>query len=127
MAPTTRLTQKRLLAAAREQHGNMAGMARSLGASRQAIYDAVARYEPVKLALFQERETMIDVAEAHLYEWVLAGEPWALRYVLGSGPGRRRGWGDGVDAELAEKIAVLETALRLLEGKPPDDIDYRAS
>jgi hypothetical protein len=62
----------------------------------------------------------------HLYELVEAGEAWAIRYVLNT-IGRRRGWGDGVDAELADKIAVLEQALRLLEGKPPDDIDYRAS
>jgi len=124
MPPPVRLTEKRLLLAAAEQHGNLTGMARALNCSRRAVYDAVAKFEPVQLELHQQREAMIDIAEAHVFRLVVKGEPWALRYILASGPGRRRGWGGG-DQELEEKIAALEQALQLLTGSD-DGIDYRS-
>src|SRR5262245_7665780 len=66
----------------RECHGNMAACGRAFGVTRNAVWKYI-QSRPSLLEVAREcRETMIDHAESALYRAVLAGEAWAVCFIL---------------------------------------------
>jgi len=62
--------------------GNVTEAAESLGVSRQAVYDAVARYKTVKDELHKWRKTAVTEAEGRLFDAMRRDEEWAIKMVL---------------------------------------------
>lgn len=77
------------------KQGIVTQVAKALGVSRNAIYDAGKRWASVAVALEDAKhdydETVLDEAEIKLREAVRNGESWALKYVL-STKGKKRGY-----------------------------------
>jgi hypothetical protein len=65
-----------------ELSGNMAAVARALGVHRATVMRFVDKRPKLLEAALDLRETMKDNAESSLYNAVLAGEPWAVRFFL---------------------------------------------
>ena len=95
--------------------GIKAAIARRLGCSWITVDRAAKKHPAVQEALENEREQLLDLAEANLVRMVERGEWPAIRYVL-STLGKSRGYGTGVeqpgvDAELPLQITTIEVVM----------------
>lgn len=97
-APQMRYTPEQMVAALHQGRGLQTMAARILGCSRQTVDRYVRRYAACREAIREERETMIDFAEAMLYQRVQQGDQWAIKFLLQT-QGRDRGYGEQVDVE----------------------------
>jgi hypothetical protein len=83
-----------------ESHGLVSIAARQLGCSRQAVEKRIKTSALVRQALHDAREATLDVAEASLYNQVLAGEGWAVCFILKC-LGKDRGYVERAQVELS--------------------------
>lgn len=84
-----------ILAALETYHGKINLAAQELGCNRRTI-DRRAKSDPRVLhAIEHFRERIVDVAELRLEDAVLAGERWAVRFMLET-RGKDRGYTRGV-------------------------------
>jgi hypothetical protein len=72
-------------------NGNIAAIARSLGFSRTAIYNCIAKHPALVQAIEDARQGMLDNVESSLYRAVLDGNVVAMIFYLKT-QGKRRGW-----------------------------------
>lgn len=87
----TKLTDQAVEAALRKMHGNISAAARSLDVTRHALQKRIGNNADLLQVLTDCRETMVDDAESVLAQAVLAGEKWAVQYLL-STQGHKRGY-----------------------------------
>ena len=78
----SRLTPQRIIPVIRETKGLITVAAQRLRCSRQALYNAMARYPSVKAAVDDEKEKLGDLAEAQLYRAINEGQSWAVCFYL---------------------------------------------
>ena len=71
--------------------GLIASAARSLGCTRQTIYDAIGRHPDINTVVAGERELLLDTCERKLHEAIDRGESWAVRFYLVT-QGQKRGY-----------------------------------
>lgn len=71
--------------------GNIASVARSLGCTRQTIYNHIKKHPTLQQALDDARQTMLDNAESVLYNKVVTGDTTALIFFLKT-QGKSRGY-----------------------------------
>lgn len=107
-----------MLPAIAQQHGIMSAIARSLGYSRWAVYQAIHRSERCQAALHDEAESMTDLAVAGLYLALTKKDPWAIKYQLSSRSGRARGYGESTDDRIQELEARLAQLLEAINAEP---------
>lgn len=105
--------------------GLLSVAARSLGVSRETVYQRARRVPAVQAAIDEAREATLDVAEAALFKQAAAGEGWAVKYLL-STQGRARGYverreltgsdGGPLSVEVVRRVVSIPTA----RGADPD-------
>jgi len=107
------LTHENVSEAIERCHGILGFAARMLGIKRDTLARYISDKPDLKALLTDERENLIDMAEAKTYVAMSRGEPWALALVLQT-IGRERGWGPefvqkskkGQLLELLDKMAI---------------------
>ena len=120
----TLLTEERVRKALEQSRGLVASAARSLGCSRQAIYDWMERVPSLKTILDDERELLIDKAENVIANAIDAGNLTAAGLVVRT-IGRARGYSERVETvstgaeddtkaqrEIAARLQGMSTAER---------------
>lgn len=70
----SKFTAEEAVRAVKESGGFVTVVARRLNCSVRHVYNLVAKYESVKDALFEERESMKDLAEGEIVKKIQAGE-----------------------------------------------------
>ena len=71
--------------------GFMSKVAKKLGCDNKTAKRYVMKYEKSRDALESETEVIFDAAEGKLYEAILKGEAWAIKFLL-SMKGQGRGY-----------------------------------
>jgi len=71
--------------------GNVSAVGRAFGVSRQAVAKFIKSRPSLQAVAEDARETMLDSAESSLYRGVLAGEAWAVCFMLKT-IGKQRGY-----------------------------------
>ncbi len=65
-----------------EARGHVTRAANALGKTRAALKKLIAESPALQMAVFQERETLVDYAELALRKAVQAKRPWAIMFTL---------------------------------------------
>jgi hypothetical protein len=111
------LKAKEVEAKLKEQHGNMAGVARCFGVTRQAVWYYIQKRPGLLEVLFDCREGMKDHAESVLYRAILEGDVGAAKWYLKT-QARDRGYGERMehsqytDDEIEARINAREEQIR---------------
>ena len=88
-------SREMIIDAIRQAKGKITLAARSIGCTRQTIYDYAKKFATVQNAIDESRndfdEELLDVAEHKLRQAVLDGDRWAIRYALDK-KGSKRGY-----------------------------------
>lgn len=75
--------------------GKVSVAAQAVGCTPETVFAYARKYATVKDAIDQARSTwdekLLDAAEVKLYEQVLDGRPWAVKYTLAT-KGKARGY-----------------------------------
>ena len=87
-----RVSEKQLEGLLKISYGNIAGVAKELGVSRQSVWNRVQKSKRLQEAVEEAREKLVDMAESKLARAVGAGQEWAVKRVLDSQRGAERGW-----------------------------------
>ena len=101
-----RYTAEQMIDACRKAHGLKSVMAASLRCDRMTVENYARRYPTVQQALDDEREWIVDLAEGKMLQAINSGEPWAIALILRT-LGKRRGYGDQLDINIAQTVRVL--------------------
>lgn len=95
-----KFTREQMIEAIHEHDGKITSVARALGCSRQTVYNYRDRYKTVAAALREAADDydvqLLDLAERKLFDAVMQGEQWAVKYAL-EAKGSLRGYRRGVD------------------------------
>lgn len=75
-------TNQQIIDALRDAQGMVAVAARSLGVSRQTVYNRMEKSAEVREAFEEAREFTTDRAETKLFEAIEKGEGWAVCFYL---------------------------------------------
>ncbi len=102
-----RISAEKLIEAIQLHNGNLAAVARTLKASRSGIYKRLKQLPSAQEALKDARETMLDEAEATLYQDALTGNTTALIFFLKT-QGKSRGYTEKVEhvGNQAEPVVI---------------------
>lgn len=76
--------------------GIIVRIAEKLSVSRQAVYDYIDRYDEVRQAIQNEKDTILDVCEEGLFSMIYGGDFEAIKYYL-ERKGKCRGYGGKTD------------------------------
>jgi len=105
--------------------GNLAAIARTLHVSRGTVWNRVQSSPELQALLEDAREGMLDNAESSLYRAAIAGEAWAVCFLLKT-QGKSRGYIERVDSRsesvnLNVDVSALteEQLRRLAAGEEP--------
>lgn len=104
-------TPKQIADALRRTRGAIHLAAEALGCSHSTIYNWARRSPMVQEVIDQERGKLLDIGELKLYEAVMAGQPWAVAFMLKT-IGKSRGYTEKTETEntfpqLGEGLAGL--------------------
>ena len=86
-----RFTVPQVVLALAQARGKIAVAARTLGCTRQTIYDYKARHPEIGVALEDAEELQLDMTELKLFQAIEKGEAWAICFYLKT-KGRARGY-----------------------------------
>lgn len=113
------LTEEKVADALTRAFGVQSAAAEMLGVARNTIAHWVKNSEMCRRAVLDAREIVSDRAEAGLIKAIGQGQPWAIRYYLGTF-GRSRGYGPPqVESASPEEIAAAARRLAMEEAKGP--------
>ena len=94
--------------------GVMSTIAKRLGCDWSTAVAYCKKYPSTVLALKNERETILDMAETALYKQIQAGEPWAVKWLLAT-VGKTRGYIEKQEVQhsgfLANKAPVIKRTI----------------
>jgi hypothetical protein len=93
MARPQQFTAAQVTEALNECNGLIFLAAARLGCTTMTVRNYAHRYASVRDAIEEKKGRRLDVAEAKLDAAVLAGEPWAIQFLLRT-QGRDRGYGE---------------------------------
>ena len=85
--------------------GNVAAIAKALHVSRGTVWNRVQSSPELQALLEDAREGMLDNAESSLYRAVIAGEAWAVCFLLKT-QGKGRGYIEKVQQEHSGDVVV---------------------
>jgi hypothetical protein len=126
--PQQKLSCAGVAAGLKDLHGNLAGVAKRFGVSRQAVWLFIQRHASLQEVQREAKETMKDFGESALYGAVLRGEPWAVKWYL-STQARDRGYADwepgSAVPNLLGAFAQLAQAPVLAAPDPADEVKLR--
>lgn len=105
MANCARYTTQQVIDAIKDSKGIKSIVAARLGCTRQTIDNYIKRHPTVARAYQEERERIVDIAEAQLLGKLRAGEWPAIRYTL-STLGKNRGYTEKSELEF---MGAIET------------------
>jgi len=91
MAAPLKFSESQVIEAVRSAHGMVYHAARRLRCEADTIYNYAKRYPSVAMAIRDERERLLDLAELALFEAIHRGEAWAIRFMLKT-QGKHRGY-----------------------------------
>jgi hypothetical protein len=83
----------------------MAAIGRAFGVSRQAVSKFISTHPELQARYEDNVEGILDNAESALHRAVLAGEPWAIKYVL-STRGKNRGYVERTEHKHAGPVGI---------------------
>jgi hypothetical protein len=118
-----------VLTAIRDANGLLSLAARQLGCDRRTVYNYIERHPSLAVAVKDERESFVDVAEQRLRKAVEHDEAWAIALVIKT-LGRHRGYVDRGSSspeplsltpslEASEEwLAIKRTLLEVLQQHP---------
>jgi hypothetical protein len=98
MAGKPRYTVEQVVAALEACNGLLYMAAEKLGCSGQTVLNYMSRHPSIRQLVLERRGKRVDIGEAMLDRAVLAGEGWAIRFLL-STQGRDRGYLPAVQLE----------------------------
>jgi hypothetical protein len=93
MAGKQKFTPGQVIAALNHCSGLIFLAADRLGCTSRTVFNYANRYPSIRTAIDEKKGKRLDVAEAKLDAAVLAGEPWAIQFLLRT-QGRDRGYGE---------------------------------
>ena len=118
-------TKAQVITAIRGSHGIIAAVARKLGCERATVYRYVKTYPAVEESLEQERETLLDAAEAMLYKKAIQeGDTTSLIFLLKT-VGKRRGYVERQDITSGDQPLRPEVVVYLPASPRSDDYGSR--
>ena len=82
MAKKEKFTAQQIIDAIRETKGMVYLAAERLGCDAKTIYNYRDRYASVRAEMEQQDGKVDDVAEMKLYQAIMAGESWAVKFRL---------------------------------------------
>lgn len=103
-------THEEIAAALKETHGLITLAARSLGCTKQTVHRHINQSALVREALAEAREFTLDVAESSLFNQVLAGEGWAVCFLLKT-LGKSRGYVERQEHEHSGEVGVRQIVI----------------
>lgn len=118
-------------------NGNMAALSKQFKVSRATFQQYVNEHPEVQEALYSAKEGMLDMVETSLYRQALAGEGWAVCFMLKT-QGRKRGYIergesfnlnvnlDNLSIEQLERLATGEHPSLVLGGAPTSPASARS-
>jgi hypothetical protein len=98
MAGKQRFTAAQVIAALKQCSGLIFRAADRLNCTSHTIINYANRYPSIRTAIDERRGRRVDIGEAKLDAAVLAGEPWAIQFLLRT-QGKHRGYGDSQQHE----------------------------
>ena len=98
-------------------------IAKRVGLSRSRLYARIRDEMVLQDAVAEERESMLDTAEHHLFRYVQQGKEWAIKYVL-SRLGKERGYTTSMKLDAnVERVGKVIVYLPD-NGRDRDDADF---
>jgi hypothetical protein len=110
-----RIPEHVIILAIRRMHGIKAAVARCLGVDRTQVEQWAIDRPAIAEALATEKESIIDLAEARLFESVSSGSPWAIDMTLRT-LGKDRGYSTEFRPK-SNKGSILEAIDNATEGE----------
>jgi hypothetical protein len=117
-----KITDYEIIMAARRAHGIIGFTARILGVDRSYLDERIHNSQKLKLVFANERENIIDIAEAKLFESVANNAPWAILFLLRT-IGKRRGYTEEFNTT-DNKSKILEAINGMVNGKEDKFREY---
>lgn len=117
-----RFTNEAIIEALKKSLGVYAEAARMLGCDRSTICKAVKERPAIGKALEDILESRVDLAESELYKAAHEGKAWAIKFLLQSSHGSKRGFGNTQKIELQHSAVenipeeTLENIIKELNG-----------
>ena len=113
-----RQSKERLLKAIEGSFGIVETIAKRLGIKRKSFYPYMDRYPDIAAAVAEERNKVIELAEAKLITLVNQGNEHAIEFLL-SRLGRDRGWGNEQNVTLTARD-IPQPIFRFVGGDKTD-------
>lgn len=107
-----RYTAQEVIEALQETRGLRALAARRLGCHVGTVDNYVRRYKSVAAVIEQEREAMLDLAEAKLLSAINSGEAWAVCFFLKT-QGKKRQYTERVQVTGENGAPLVPTTVTL--------------
>lgn len=114
-------TKKQMETALRKANGMVYLASQQLGCAYNTMRNWIERYPELQAIVEEESGQVLDAAERRLYEAILRGEPWAIKFAL-STKGRDRGYGERKDHRLQVVIREEVDRLAAAHGMDVDEI-----
>ena len=116
--PADKYTVEQVLEAVRKNKGILSLAARDLGCTRQTVHNYVRRYATLAAEVASQRDALLDMTEAKLFEQVNRGNITAIIFTLKT-LGKSRGYIErqevtGADGGPIEVSANVESVMRKL-------------
>lgn len=96
--------------ALRNTKGMVSVAARSLGMTRQALYNRIHKSTALQELIADEREAMTDTAELALHRAIVGGEAWAICFYLKT-MGKSRGYVERQEITGADSGPIMIEAI----------------
>lgn len=109
------ITEEEVIRALRRSHGIIACACRILGIQRYVMNEWVAKNKKLANIIAEEKDNLLDISEARLYECIARGEPWAITYSL-STIGKKRGYTREIRPE-QNKGKIIEAIDNMIDGE----------
>lgn len=103
-----RLSDQDIIEAVNRSNGLISIAAKALKCSRQAIYERAKRSPKIATAIEEASEMILDVGESRLFKAVLAGDRWAVEFLL-SRKGKARGYATRTEMTGADGAPLITT------------------
>jgi len=98
-----KFTPEQVVTACKKAKGLITVAARHLECDPSTIRNYKKRYASVRIAIDEEREGVLDLAEARLYQAIDRGEPWAISLILKT-VGKDRGYVESIDQNIKGSV-----------------------
>lgn len=110
-------THEQFMVAVPGTRGIVAALANNVGCEWQTAANHISKSPRLRLAMKCERESLVDVAEGHLFDMVEEKDKWAIGKVLHT-LGRARGYSMSTAGDTQQTDATV----KIIKGASFDDL-----